>query len=134
MRQARQRNPWPRQREGAVLSNAFPGARGVAFVPVWDPRKDRWFAGGFIFTHDPARTFSLEGELSYLRAFGMIAMSEILRFDDKQTEKAKSDILGSISHELRSPLHGVMLTTPSSISACRINPLEESAPAQDGRT
>ncbi|KAL6910353.1 hypothetical protein GGI43DRAFT_419759 [Trichoderma evansii] len=100
-----------RQREGEALLKAFPGARSVGFVPVWDPRKDRWYAGGFIYTKDLARSFSIEQELSYLRAFGMLAMSEILRFKDLRADKAKTDALGSLSHELRSPLHGILLNS-----------------------
>ncbi|OAA62084.1 histidine kinase [Akanthomyces lecanii RCEF 1005] len=37
-------------------------------------------------------------------------MSEILRAADLQADKAKADVLGSLSHELRSPLHGVILS------------------------
>lgn len=97
------------RREGKALLKAFPGARSVAFVPVWDPRKDRWYAGGFVYTKDVARSFSVEQELSYLKAFGMLVMSEILRFKDLRDDKAKADALGSLSHELRSPLHGILL-------------------------
>ena len=102
--------PWARQREGSILAKAFPGARCVAFTPVWDPRKDRWYAGGFVYTNAPTRHFTEEDELSYLRAFGMLTMAEILRTMDLQADKAKSDVLGSLSHELRSPLHGVILS------------------------
>lgn len=38
-------------------------------------------------------------------------MAEILNLETLQAQKAKSDALGSLSHELRSPLHGVMLST-----------------------
>ncbi|ETS06547.1 hypothetical protein M419DRAFT_68623 [Trichoderma reesei RUT C-30] len=98
-----------RRLEGKALAKAFPGSRSVCFVPIWDPRKDRWYAGGFICTKDVARNFSLEQELSYLRALGMLAMSEILRYKDLRADKAKTDALGSLSHELRSPLHGILL-------------------------
>ncbi|KAL5344218.1 hypothetical protein ACLOAV_010836 [Pseudogymnoascus australis] len=37
-------------------------------------------------------------------------MTEILRVNDLQVDKARSDILGSLSHELRSPLHGNILS------------------------
>ncbi|KAF7549519.1 hypothetical protein G7Z17_g6319 [Cylindrodendrum hubeiense] len=99
-----------RQREGNIILEAFPGARSVAFVPIWDPRKERWYAGGFIYTNTPSRVFSLEVELNYLRVFGMLSISEILRFTTLLDNKAKSDALGSLSHELRSPLHGVLLS------------------------
>ncbi|KAG6007117.1 hypothetical protein E4U21_006301 [Claviceps maximensis] len=104
------KKPWTPHREGSVLFKAFPGARSVAFTPVWDARKDRWYAGGFIFTNIATRSFTVEGELSYLRAFGILTMAEVLRANDVQADKAKSDILGSLSHELRSPLHGIVLS------------------------
>lgn len=101
---------WSREYEGALILEMFPEARSVAFVPVWDPRNDRWCAGGFVYTNLSNRTFTALGELSYLRAFGMLAAAEILRFEAIQADKAKADILGSLSHELRSPLHGVLLS------------------------
>ncbi|OBT97047.1 hypothetical protein VE01_04817 [Pseudogymnoascus verrucosus] len=110
MRDKSLKKPWARHREGSVLMKAFPGVRSVAFTPVWDPRKDRWYAGCFIYTNILTRSFTVEGELSYLRAFGMLTMAEILRVNDWQVDKAKSDILGSLSHELRSPLHGIILS------------------------
>ncbi|KAF5622483.1 nik-1 (Os-1p) [Fusarium sp. NRRL 52700] len=32
--------PWSRSLEGPSVSKIFPGARSVAFVPVWDPKRD----------------------------------------------------------------------------------------------
>lgn len=108
-RKKSRRNPWARQKEGQIIMKIFPGARSVAFVPVWDPRRNRWFAGGFIYTNAPTRVFLTESELSYLRAFGMLAMAETAKHEIVLDEKAKSDALSSISHELRSPLHGIIL-------------------------
>ncbi|KAK7413776.1 hypothetical protein QQX98_007343 [Neonectria punicea] len=102
-------NPWARQKEGQVILKIFPGARSVAFVPVWDPRRNRWFAGGFVYSKTPTRIFLTETELSYLRAFGTLAMAESARHEILLDEKAKSDALSSLSHELRSPLHGIIL-------------------------
>ncbi|KAL3602957.1 hypothetical protein FPOAC2_07274 [Fusarium poae] len=100
-----------RQREGKIISAAFPRARSVAFFPVWDPKQERWRASGLIYTNAPFRTFTVQGELSYLTAFGMLAAAEIMRLEALQDAKVKSDALGSLSHELRSPLHGVLLGT-----------------------
>lgn len=101
-------NPWARHLEGTSISDIFQGARRVAFVPVWDSRKDRWYAGCFAFTRIATRIFT-EGELSYLKAFSMLTMSETYRLEATVDNKAKSDALSSLSHELRSPLHGVIL-------------------------
>ncbi|KAM0491823.1 hypothetical protein ACHAP8_010327 [Fusarium lateritium] len=105
------RKPVSREREARIISAAFPNARSVAFFPVWDPRQERWRASGLIYTNAPYRTFTVQGELSYLRAFGMLAVDEIMRLEALQDAKIKSDALGSLSHELRSPLHGVLLGT-----------------------
>lgn len=92
----------------AALQRSFPGAKSVAFFPLFDAQKRRWFAAGFVWTKRPTRTFSIEDELSYLRVFGLIAMAEVARLNTVAADKAKTGILGSISHELRSPLHGVV--------------------------
>ncbi|KAI9900920.1 hypothetical protein N3K66_005182 [Trichothecium roseum] len=101
--------PWARHREGQVLLEAIPNAVSAIFVPIWDSRKDRWYAGGFVYTCTPRRLFTAGGELSYIRAFGMLTMAEVIRRDIAIADKAKMDALGSLSHELRSPLHGVVL-------------------------
>ncbi|PSR81074.1 hypothetical protein BD289DRAFT_45794 [Coniella lustricola] len=99
----------PRRSDAAVLIRMFPGARSVALFPVLDPHKERWYAGGFVWTKAASRVFTVEGEISYLMAFGASTMAEIARLEVSRENKAKEDILGSLSHEIRSPLHGVIL-------------------------
>lgn len=99
----------PRKSDSAYLMWMFPGARSVALVPLWDARKERWFAGGFVWTKARSRIFTAQGEVSYLRAFGSATMAEAARIDVLRESKAKEDVLGSLSHEIRSPLHGVIL-------------------------
>lgn len=103
--------PFSRKREGEVIHQAFPSARSVAFIPMRDLKRDRWLAGGFVYTLDPTRVISAEGELSFLRAFEKAITSELLKLETRRIERARSDALGSLSHELRSPLHGVILGT-----------------------
>ncbi|KID86692.1 ATPase-like, ATP-binding domain protein [Metarhizium guizhouense ARSEF 977] len=91
------------------VRDLLPGARNVAFFPLWDPQKRRWYAGGFAYTKKASRVLSVEGELSYLLAFGTVIMAEVFRIDSKVVEQSKMDVLSSISHELRSPLHGIIL-------------------------
>ncbi|KJZ72253.1 hypothetical protein HIM_08395 [Hirsutella minnesotensis 3608] len=100
-----------RIREGALIRQTFPAARSVAFVPVWDLRRERWFAGGFVYTLTHMRVFTVEGELSFLKAFANLVATEVYNLETLQADKAKSDALDSLSHELRSPLHGVILGT-----------------------
>lgn len=97
-------------REASLLLETFPNARSVAFVPIWDPRKERWSASGFVHTLAPNRTFTLDLDLTYLRTLGILAASEAFQIETMASDKAKSDALGSLSHELRSPLHGAVLS------------------------
>lgn len=80
-------------------------------MPIWDSKKERWFAGCFIYTLTPSRTFTIERELSFLEAFAHLITAEVLNQKTVQADKAKSDALGSLSHELRSPMHGIILST-----------------------
>lgn len=100
-----------RLQEGSLIRQTFPSARCVAFIPVWDPKRERWLAGGFAYSHKATRVFSVEGELSFLKAFGMLIAIESMNLETLRADKAKSDALGSLSHELRSPLHGAILGT-----------------------
>ncbi|KAH7191780.1 uncharacterized protein B0J16DRAFT_331757 [Fusarium flagelliforme] len=114
-------HPWPRlssindcEITGSIyeqkeLSQAFPDARSVAFIPIWDPQKGMWSIGGFACSRKLRYEFDRDSELPFLRALGILAASEAFRLDTSKANKSKSDVLGSISHELRSPLHGIML-------------------------
>lgn len=91
-----------------LIASAFPGARSVALVPLWDAPKEQWFAGCFMWTNSPSRSFMLDGEMSYLRAFATTIMADVDHLGAFASERAKNSLLGSISHELRSPLHGIV--------------------------
>jgi signal transduction histidine kinase len=51
------------------------------------------------------------GDLDYLSAFGNSIMAEVSRIEAFALSRAKSDFISSISHELRSPLHGILAGT-----------------------
>ncbi|KAH0379166.1 hypothetical protein KCU92_g8309, partial [Aureobasidium melanogenum] len=97
-----------RQKDLADLKRLFPTARSLAFVPMWDDHRMRWFSGGIIWSNRAIRLLHKDSELSFLRAFGMAIMSEVAKLDTAMADKTKSDLLNSISHELRSPLHGIL--------------------------
>ncbi|KXJ84952.1 hypothetical protein Micbo1qcDRAFT_210322 [Microdochium bolleyi] len=91
-----------------LVASMFPGARSVLLVPMWDSRTKKWFAGSFLWTTSSARCLTAEGELSYLRAFTATIMADVDWADAAASERAQSVLLGSLSHELRSPLHGIV--------------------------
>jgi signal transduction histidine kinase/CheY-like chemotaxis protein len=106
------------------LNNALGGARSVIFLPLWDSHKSRWLSGLLVWTNTPKRVFAAENELAYLRAFGNSVMAEVHRLDVEMAEKAKTDLVTSISHELRSPLHGI-LGTADILSDTAMNALQQ---------
>lgn len=99
-----------RQRQSDLdnLRRLFPEACSLAFLPMWDDHRMRWFAGGLAFSNQKIRLLHKDSELSFLRAFGISIMSEVAKLDSAMADRAKSGLLNSISHELRSPLHGIL--------------------------
>ncbi|KAE8447124.1 hypothetical protein EG329_011108 [Mollisiaceae sp. DMI_Dod_QoI] len=86
---------------------AFPGARQIFFVPLYDSTSG-CFIGSFTWSTSRTRIFSAENHLSYLIAFGHSVMSEVSRLNTLSADRAKGDFISNVSHELRSPLHGIL--------------------------
>jgi signal transduction histidine kinase len=103
------RKPSHTQNANALIE-VLEGARSIIFLPLWDSHKARWHSAVLVWTKIPERVFTPETELAYLRAFGNSVMAEMHRFDAVIAEKAKTDLISNISHELRSPLHGILGT------------------------
>ncbi|KAJ5740851.1 hypothetical protein N7493_000723 [Penicillium malachiteum] len=89
------------------LAKIIPSAKSVLFFPLWDYHKSRWMAGTLVWTRDSRRPLEME-ELHYFKVFGDSIVSEISRVHWSTTEKSKFDFISSVSHELRSPLHGIL--------------------------
>ncbi|KAE8446260.1 hypothetical protein EG329_012346 [Mollisiaceae sp. DMI_Dod_QoI] len=94
--------------DALFLSKHFPGVRHLLFVPLWDASRARWLSGCFAWSTEPTRILSKQNELAFLTAFGNSVMAEWARIDTEIADQKKSDFIGSISHELRSPLHGIL--------------------------
>ncbi|EXK26148.1 hypothetical protein FOMG_17249 [Fusarium oxysporum f. sp. melonis 26406] len=97
-----------RKDEARPVVELFAGARSVALVPLWDPSRNRFYACGLVWSKTAARILTPEADLPYLKALGIVTMAEINRIDMTLANKAKADLLGTLSHELRSPLHGIL--------------------------
>ncbi|KAJ5144281.1 hypothetical protein N7526_001789 [Penicillium atrosanguineum] len=123
------RPPSKRRRKPAFKQHAddlikiFAGARNILLLPIWDSDRSRWFAGTLIWTNEPDRIFTLEHELVYTSAFANSIMAEIRRVDVEVAEKAKTNLISSITHELRNPLHGI-LGTADILSDTAMNALQ----------
>lgn len=89
------------------LLAAFPGARQIFFVPLLDSTSG-CFIGSFVWSTSTTRVFSVENHLSYLVAFGHSVMGELITLNTLSADRAKGDFISNVSHELRSPLHGIL--------------------------
>ena len=94
--------------DARFLSMHFAGLRQLLFVPLWDGSRSRWLSGCFIWSTEATRILTKQSELSFLTAFGNSVMAECSRIDTEIADQKKGDFIGSISHELRSPLHGIL--------------------------
>ncbi|SLM37381.1 histidine kinase-group i protein [Lasallia pustulata] len=79
--------------EAQMLLHRFNHTRQLIFIPLWD-------AVQVILT--------VESEIAYLAAFTNSAMAEISRLNAIRADQTKADFISSISHEFRSPLHGIL--------------------------
>ncbi|PNS20617.1 Hybrid signal transduction protein dokA [Sphaceloma murrayae] len=107
-RRRRTRSKWSASDDAAELRSLFPDVRSLCLVGMWDLKTQRWRAGFLVWSNSPVRVFSVRGELSYIVAFGEVIMGEIAAIEARREEKKRSDFVSSISHELRSPLHGIL--------------------------
>ncbi|KAF3401959.1 Hybrid signal transduction histidine kinase J [Penicillium rolfsii] len=91
-----------------AMKKYFPSASKIIFVPLWDSFSSRWFGGCFIWSSLETRVFSAHVDLGGLFGFGSSLMVEYSRILSQDSDKKKADFISTISHELRSPLHGIL--------------------------
>ncbi|KAK5070386.1 hypothetical protein LTR64_000057 [Lithohypha guttulata] len=94
----------------STLFEMFPAARSLVFCPLYDNEQQQTYAAFLGFTCDAHRALQPH-ELVYVSGFANSIMCEVMRLEALAVDKAKSDFISSISHELRSPLHGILACT-----------------------
>lgn len=97
-----------RQEDARLIQQHFPGMRSIGLHGLWDQAKGRWYAACIIWTYSPLRIFSVTSEMNFVAAFCDVIMAETRRLEIQRIDNAKSSVLASVSHELRSPLHGIL--------------------------
>ncbi|PPJ57233.1 hypothetical protein CBER1_02846 [Cercospora berteroae] len=93
--------------ELVLLRRQFPHAKQVIFVPMFHANLNRW-TSCFAFTNPRYRVFSYEMDYLQMLSFTNAIKAEIVRLATVFADQQKSDFIGSVSHELRSPLHGIL--------------------------
>ena len=94
--------------EATLLRERFEKARQIVFLPMWDAATKRWYAGCFVWSDSAVPVFTVASEIAYLTAFTNSVTVEISRLGVIRADQAKADFISSISHEFRSPLHGIL--------------------------
>jgi signal transduction histidine kinase/ActR/RegA family two-component response regulator len=91
----------------AGLFRALPAARYVVFLPLWHFQRECWYAAALGWVEDPTRALGA-ADVALVAVFGNSVMVEVSRLEAMAARRAKFDFVASLSHELRSPLHGIM--------------------------
>ncbi|KAJ5288672.1 CheY-like superfamily [Penicillium angulare] len=114
-----------RAAENTWLNQYFPNATQIMFVPLWNAVNSQWFSGCFCWTTDETQVFTSAVELSSVLGFGTSVMAEYSRIESLIADRQKGDFIGSISHELRSPLHGI-LAAAEFLNSTQLNEFQDS--------
>ncbi|AEO58593.1 hypothetical protein MYCTH_2306043 [Thermothelomyces thermophilus ATCC 42464] len=93
-----------------ALFRILPAAKYIILLPLWHFQRECWYTATFGWVEDPIRAVNV-GELGLILAFGSSVMAEVSRLETLAASRAKSDFVSSPSHELRSPLHGIMASS-----------------------
>ena len=92
----------------SALFEQFPHVRYVIFLPLWHFQRECWFAAAFGWVSFDSQQALDYSDRNLLTAFCNSVMAEVSRIEALSVSRAKSDFISSISHELRSPLHGIL--------------------------
>lgn len=96
--------------ELVLLRRQFPQAKQVIFIPMFHANLNRW-TSCFAFSNSRFRIFTYEMDYLPTLSFCNLIRSEFARLGNIVADVQKNDFIGSVGHELRSPLHGSLLDT-----------------------
>lgn len=91
-----------------ALNKSFQSSQQLLIMPLFDVIHNRTAAVCIGWLNDYSRVYSDRSDLHFVSAFCSYTMSEVLRLETQMLERVKSDFLGSISHEMKTPLHQIL--------------------------
>ncbi|KAI6820723.1 hypothetical protein KC327_g8828 [Hortaea werneckii] len=92
----------------ASIHQVFPQAQQVIFMPLWDSLHNRTAAAAFCCSKTFDRVYAGHADLYQMSAFCTSTITQVRRLEGHLLDQTKADFLGSISHEMRSPLHSTL--------------------------
>ncbi|KAJ5056739.1 hypothetical protein J3E72DRAFT_221417 [Bipolaris maydis] len=90
------------------LPQIFPKAKQIIMMPLWDTHRERNIGTVLGFSNDQSRVYLGSTDLWSISALCTTLMTQVRRLEVQAMDKIKSDFLGSMSHEMRTPLHGIL--------------------------
>jgi signal transduction histidine kinase len=90
------------------LSNIFPNVEQMIMMPLWEAHYERNIGVVLGFANRRSRVHLSTNDLSSMSAFCTTIMAQVQRLEVQAIDQIKSDFLGSVSHEMRTPLHGIL--------------------------
>lgn len=95
-------------RVGKYLAQTYIDAEQLLIMPMWDPLYDRVTALAVGVARSYGRVYTRSQDLFPISAFCASIMNHAHRMEARHREQRKSDFLGTMSHEMLSPLHGTL--------------------------
>jgi signal transduction histidine kinase len=99
---------YPSRGDRFTVSSSVQNARQISFVPLHDIVHDKIAAIFIGWLNDYFRVYSESGGFPLMSIFCTTTITEVLRLRSYRLARVKSGILGSVSHEMRSPLHNTL--------------------------
>ncbi|KAF7951161.1 uncharacterized protein EAE97_002712 [Botrytis byssoidea] len=92
----------------SIVKQCFPDAREVLFAPLSEAGTGLPIVACFAVSLRDIAIFTSDTEKAFVRGFLNSVSIEYNRISIAAADRQKADFISSISHELRSPLHGIL--------------------------
>ncbi|KAF7895335.1 hypothetical protein EAF00_007149 [Botryotinia globosa] len=97
-----------RKSDRSIVRQCFPDAREVLFAPLSEAGTGLPIVACFAVSLRDIAIFTSDTEKAFVRGFLNSVSIEYNRISIAAADRQKGDFISSISHELRSPLHGIL--------------------------
>ena len=90
------------------LPKILPKAQQIIIMPLWDTHRERNIGVVLGFANNQSRIYLSSTDLLSISVFCTTLMTQVRRLEVQAMDRIKADFLGSMSHEMRTPLHGIL--------------------------